>query len=103
MLLLMRPSYSSGGVTPPPIVVVGPGPTGGSSVSDDGEWIQQEPDTRQRRATFNDLKQQIWDENQKPAITAPAAAKPKKVAPQKRPNELLSDEELLSAWWLMRN
>lgn len=87
-----------------PTIVDIPETQGGGILGDDGEWYQPSLDTRQRRASIEDLKADIWHEIRNPA---PKSIKIKPKAPQIsqpiEPKEMFSEDELILAWWLMRN
>lgn len=108
MLWLFRPSYSSSETPLPPILPTSPR-TAGDIGGDDGEWYYAPLNNRQRSATVEDLKREAWAEIekeneiklQKPIISQ-KQIKPK-VKLIKKDEFKFTDEELLLAWWKLRN
>ncbi len=75
----------------------------GGETGDGGEWIRPELDTRQRRPSVEELKADIWNEIRNPPPKPIKPKLPTKAPSVAQPKELFSDDELVLAWWLMRN
>lgn len=89
-------SVSGGAIVVQDIPILGGGIPGDGG----GEWYQPPLDTRQRRATVEELKREAWAElEQKPKLIKKQA--PTKIAIAKK--EDFTEEELLLIWWKLRN